>query len=308
MLLKRGDQLPRQLLQVIMDAGGLGDSIARLVAVRESLRLAPYLDLRIFVPNYFKPLVLACTDLKDYLENGRLLVFSFDERAANVNHEQPGVQFSKRTHTPGRLSLVDDGLLTIADTLDTINGEFVNRDYVTIETQCKPYRETTIALTSEATNSVRSMRAEETAKLAKWLGERGHNVILLGSSKDGPEMHGLDLRGETALIEAHAWLACCHYVIGVDNGLMHLAGTIEDGPAIIAGYTSIDPHYREIVRNGAPIVVQRITPSMPGERFCQSQHNFLFGHDFRDCLYGDNAVANQLTADLFIEACKREGL
>jgi heptosyltransferase-3 len=85
------------------------------------------------------------------------------------------------------------------------------------------------------------------------------NVVLLGNP--GPAITGaLDLRGKTSLAEAAAIIAQCSCYIGVDSGLMHIAGSLQAptvglyGTTYIAAYASIypeNPNARYLQAEGA---------------------------------------------------------
>jgi len=71
-------------------------------------------------------------------------------------------------------------------------------------------------------------------------------VILLG--RPGPEMPGvLDLRGRTPLAQAAAIIAACRAYVGIDSGLMWIAGSLQVpvvglyGTSYIAAYDAIQP-------------------------------------------------------------------
>jgi ADP-heptose:LPS heptosyltransferase len=110
----------------------------------------------------------------------------------------------------------------------------------------------------------------------------------------------LYIREKTTLIEAGNIIAGAQVICGLDNGLLHLAGCT-DTP-IVAAYTTVRPEHRLPYRHGSLgsgcYVVE------PDEdlacRFCQSNMDFEFTHDFRDCFYKDFKCTKQITADKFI--------
>jgi ADP-heptose:LPS heptosyltransferase len=100
------------------------------------------------------------------------------------------------------------------------------------------------------------------------------------------------------LIEALAIINKASLLVGVDNGLMHLAACGENGTPIVGGYTTINPEYRDL-----PNLRESIEPDEELScRFCQSKYNFAFLHDFRTCMYGDLKCVSQMTAGKFIKA------
>lgn len=312
MLLTRDSGRPRRLLQVVSDAGGLGDNIARLAALRECLRLEPLLDVRWFVKPYMHPLMEACVDLHPYIKTGRLVVISDEEISSQVNRTQPGVQFSKRHTTPSRLSLVDEALLLLADSLTTINGEQVIKDYVTINSQSSNFKIDVpyVVICPNFTTQNRAWPAAEINKYIKWVYERGYVPVLLGSTKETytqiqsqpiDTTYAMDYRDVTTLIDAHALLKNARAVVGVDNGLMHLAGCNAEPPQMITGFTTILPELRDCSSWEQEQVV--VTPDLSLDcAFCQSRYNLDFNYDFRECMYGDYKCVEQMTAEKFIAA------
>lgn len=317
MLLTRDSGRPRRLLQVVSDAGGAGDQLARLAALRECLRLEPLLDVRWFVKPYMHPLMEACVDLHPYIKTGRLVVISDEEISSQVNRTQPGVQFSKRHTTPGRMGLVEEALLLLADSLTTINGEHVDTSYVVINSTSNfkidvPY----VVVCPNYTTRNRSWKPSEISIYLKWLHDRGYVPVLLGSTKETytqiqsqplDTTYAMDYRDMTTLLDAHALLKNARAVVGVDNGLMHLAACNAQPPQLITGFTTILPELRDCSTWEREQVV--VTPDLSLDcAFCQSRFNFDFEHDFRECMYGDYKCVEQMTADKFIVASLEVGL
>lgn len=315
-LVRGVDKQPRRLLQVVNNNGGLGDCLARMVSIREVLRLDPNTDIRLFTFDFMLPLINDMPELREYLKNGRLWTCDVKEIAQWLNKEQPGVSFTERSHTPSRLSLVDDGLLTLADTATLINGKPVNKDYCYIETKKSDTPESfndaaphkLVAVTTGFTAAVRQWPVNEVNNYLSWLKSAGFIPVLLGSSDAKyvdislPEVDAtgcLDYRNKTTLTQAAAMLARCRLVVGVDNGLLHLAASV--GTEIVAGFTTIHPQYRPLANTVEEIVPYKTLDC----RFCQSKYNFAFEHDFRVCMYGDRECTKHMAASRFIEASAR---
>lgn len=325
MLLSRNDQPPRRLLQVASNSGGLGDALARMVAIRETLICDPNVDIRLFASAYMLPLIERMNELRPFLDNGRLWICDIKDIKEWLNPQQVGIAFAERSFTPSRLSLVDDGLLTLADSVDSINGQPVIKDYCTISTEGielpldfananGPF----VAVTTGFTAVVRSWPVAEVNKYLSWLKSEGFTPVLLGSKDttyvdtwlpEGIDASGcIDLRDKTTLLEAARVLEACRFAVGVDNGLLHLAGSVGAYPIVIAGYTTIEPRYREIYRDGANVVAATVTPEGLDCSGCQSRFNFAFEHDFRTCLYNDLKCRELMTADAFITATITAGV
>lgn len=111
----------------------------------------------------------------------------------------------------------------------------------------------------------------------------------------------VDLRERTNTLEARDILGHAEAVIGLDGGLLHLAGTTE--VPIVYGITSVDPAHRHIYRHGEPGWKQKFVqpPESLACRGCQSHWTLVFGLPFTECAYGDTACAT-LNPDEFLSA------
>lgn len=106
--------------------------------------------------------------------------------------------------------------------------------------------------------------------------------------------NGINLINETSLLEAAYILSKAKFVIGLDNGLLHLAAT-SDVP-IIFGYNIASPEHRR-PRRPEP---NRIYEIYPDEKdlpciFCQSRMRLMFNHDFKNCIYKDSKCLDELS-------------
>lgn len=95
-----------------------------------------------------------------------------------------------------------------------------------------------------------------------------------------------NLIDKTSLLEAAKIIDGAKFIVGLDNGLLHLAGCTK--APIIFGYNIAAPwHRRPRRRVNYPIL--EIFPDKKALScvFCQSQMRFMFNHDFEDCVYKD---------------------
>lgn len=128
------------------------------------------------------------------------------------------------------------------------------------------------------------------------------NAKIMGFTKFQPEGKGINLIDKTTLQEGASVMAGALAVVGLDNGLLHLAATT-DVP-IIYGFTTVDPCHRLPTRNNvAGWKIKSVTP--PEElkcRYCQSQYNFVYKHDFKFCYEDDYACIVDDNGDGYINA------
>jgi ADP-heptose:LPS heptosyltransferase len=111
---------------------------------------------------------------------------------------------------------------------------------------------------------------------------------------------GVDLRDKTNLLEAAKIMKESSLVVGLDNGLLHLAAC-SDVPIVMA-FTNVEPRHRMPYRHD--VLGWEVYPIVPDEkiecRFCQSQMKFAFDQNFAYCYYDDYKCIQNLTADKYI--------
>jgi len=97
---------------------------------------------------------------------------------------------------------------------------------------------------------------------------------------------GVDLREQTTLLESVQIMRGAKFVLGLDNGLLHFAGTTS--VPIIFGHNIADVKHREIRR---PNPNYTFNIQVPREALgcigCQSNMRYAVGHRFNRCAYGD---------------------
>lgn len=96
---------------------------------------------------------------------------------------------------------------------------------------------------------------------------------------------GLDLRNKTTLMQAASIISRAKFIVGLDNGLLHLAGCTET--PIIFGYTLASPEHREPTRPSGNIYNVVLEPGELSCYHCQSNNNFVIGFNYRSCMYSD---------------------
>lgn len=109
------------------------------------------------------------------------------------------------------------------------------------------------------------------------------------------DQFGLSYRNKTSLLEAASIMEASEFVLGLDCGLLHLAGCTET--PIIFGFNVASPAHRRPRRKVGKIIDVTLTPAELGCIHCQSHTNMLVGFNFRTCFYKDNACINILFSD-----------
>ncbi len=203
------------------------------------------------------------------------------------------------------MHLVDQGFAIFTNHMP--HGEYRNHPKLDVSDVVvpfdipKPYAVVTTGHTTDA----REWRARGPNGVSKYLKEKGITPVFLGKvemfkaknpdgsdikytagfSKDIDYSLGIDLRDKTTLLQAAKIMADAQVVVGLDNGLLHLAGTQE--VPIVMALNIATPQEREIRRSKGK--TQYLTPDtqkLPCT-FCQSNQRFNSGQDFKFCAYKD---------------------
>lgn len=309
---------PIEVLDIEFRSGGMGDSIARLPVIKYILDEIPHVkSIRLFAQDYFKPLVEHCFDKE------KVKFFGYSEKKAELTR-QPS-KAAKLTdvlqHTTMRTHLTKHAFNTIIDQ-DPVDVKYYN--YIQVDRARLPKKPIDIigkyvVICIGFTAKVREWPPQEINKVTSWLRSQNITPVFLGKTENtffaGKESaitniknteidfsYGVNLVDRTNLLEAAAIIHDAAAIVGVDNGLLHLAGMTNI--PIIAGYTSVDPIHRLPIRwNHMGWNCKVIEPSISC-KFCQTQANFLYDFDFRNCYYGDYVCVSQMYGEKFVEKLK----
>jgi hypothetical protein len=287
------DHIRPEHIVVTFDSGGLGDHIARVPVVQYLLKTYPTLSIELYAPDYTLPL------LEHYFHGYPRLEIKGSSRAKEMRIGAKFYNHSNQWHTSLRTHLTKHSFHVIAD-MGEVTWEMCNYPKLDV-TRLPPFTIGCeyVVFTPGFTSRTREMPGQVIEKLAIYCKSRGLLPVFLGKTENThagtkkieaswPELNynvGLDLRDKTTLLESARILAGAVCVVGLDNGLIHIAGTT-DRP-IVAGYSSVDATTRLPVREGV-LGLGCFTVEPKGDcKSCQTVANFTFGHDFRLCYYGD---------------------
>ncbi len=160
-------------------------------------------------------------------------------------------------------------------------------------------------------NINRSLTKEALLNVAEFIFNTGYTPVYVGRTKDGfwkveaastlftAPNFGVDLVNKTSIFELATIMTKSIATLGVDSGLIHLAGTTST--PIIAGYTNVDWRLRLPARKtGKTFVVE---PDAMECLYCSSKWLKDF-YNFGKCYYGHINCVRTLTADKYIEKLK----
>lgn len=302
--------------------GGLGDQICRLPPVAYLVKTNPNLKIHLWVPDYFLKFAQASLINELPLEDFERIHF-YSESEFTPNHpcrKHPSQATDEtQTHTSLRSHLVDLACRTLIDQ----DLPMEHKNYLKVGVNNYPDRHGLpirkyAAICAGFTAPVREFLPQTINAVSKYVQSLGLIPVFLGSSRretgaiQGIFSNELDLTSGVVnlidktkdLLETAALLNRARVVIGLDNGLLHLAATTRDTLPIVAGYTSVSPEFRLPIRAGR--LGHNVYTVLPDEslecRGCQSEMSLVYTHDFRLCYYEDYTCLSQLSVPKWINA------
>ena len=299
-----GSKIREVTVNYVLTEGGIGDFIGALSALEWLARNHPQINGRVYCPDFF--VSIAANVLQNY---PKWKVQGKKSLSAKKMQSRPTyLPFLRPINATG-CHLVDLGFIYYANiNPPPEDGYYYTRlDLSQIESIELPKAKYAV-MTPGATYENRKLPARAFNGIKSYLLEKGIVPVFLGKVEVGDTRKilfeneynyegGIDLREKTSLLEAAAIMSKAEMVIGLDNGLLHLAA-MTDVP-IIFGYNIASPTHRRPRRktiDGKKPILWEIhpDPSSLSCTFCQSQMRFMFNHDFKNCLYKDNLCLEAL--------------
>lgn len=309
---RSGDVPEEEWIHVTFHDGGLGDHVCRLSAIKYIVEQYPHVNLTVWCPKFFVEFAKKAVPKANWQPYKDNILTSMSRPLISAG-SNAGVS-SMGMH------LVDHAFATIVDRQVSIE----HKNYVQVDNSNvdlskfnlpKPY----VVVTTGYTAKVRELIPSVVNEIVAYIKSRNYNVVFLGNrnavigSKAKPIQgqfsneinysEGLDLRDKTSLIEAQAIIAQSKTIVGLDNGLLHLAGT--SNIPIVFGFTTVLPEHRVPYRNNQlgwnTYVVT--PPESLSCRGCQSKMNFVYD-DFRFCRYKDYKCTKEADSSPYIEHLK----
>lgn len=332
-LSKPGVLKPVPLVHILFERGGMGDTLARLPAVVYMLRRYPHIQhAKVFLQDFLVQTAWMLLKMEFADDPSRVSVHpvsKIDEHLQADPDNTPGFRTSHKMNplTTLRTHLTDHAFSVLCDEqpVDPNDKNYLKLSGASLEfgrALCKQALRVKpgkfVVVTTGFTAANRRVEDEQINTLCKYIrSQLSLDVVFLGSTaKSESEGHtqatfsdgidyrlGIDYRDQTIPFEAACIMSQAACVVGVDNGLLHLAAS-SDVP-IVGGFTSVDPRHRLPYRHGKLgwnyYVVQPEAEKLPC-RFCQTQGNLVFDFDWRSCYYGNYACTKSLKTSDWIQA------
>jgi len=307
-----GQHPPTEELNIFLNNGGLGDLVASLPAVLHAA--TQNTDVIVWAPSY-------AVEFTRTILPSNIKVMDFRD-VEQRNKYSSAVQTLSATHSPMRMHLTDFASTMIVDKiLDPHEKNYLKFPVNTVDLSKYELPEKFVVLTPGYTAPVREWLPNIVNDIAKFIISKEYSVVFLGTDKtltvakfdNGKSVEykghfdkgvdytlGLNLVNKTSLNEACAIMSRAKVVVGLDNGLLHLAGCT-DVP-IIGGFTNVEPKHRMPYRND--VLGHNYSPIVPPAslecRFCQSNMSFVYEFDFKNCYYKDYKCTKLVDAQKYI--------
>jgi ADP-heptose:LPS heptosyltransferase len=295
-------------VNLYLKGGGLGDNVARLPAVKYLLDHAPNVThATVIVPRYF--IEFAEHLLEPYGE--RVTILPEEDATAKADFSLYSPTTDEGVHSTLRTHLTDHAFHTLVDA--SVDDRFKNYLQIRpneIDVSSFNLPERYVVLTTGFTAPVREWLPEQINAVIDWLSLHNISIVFLGKERVSKDIYGnfdkdaiqydrgINLINKTTLLEAAKIMGQARAVVGLDNGLLHVAGCT--GVPIVAGYSSVEPKLRMPYRMGRlGHEVRTVTPDTPCQ-FNQSSTLISLNYDFRQCVCGDYRCLKSMTSRKWI--------
>lgn len=309
-----GTELDVKRYNFLLHQGGLGDAIAQLPAIKYVLDNHKQIFINLWTHDYFVP--IANSVFKKY---NNIKVYSVSDHEKYYVNELPAR--SPYIHGISNLSchLTEHAFLSlVGKSVEPKDMNYLNLDPVDISkfNLSNDY----VVITTGFTSNTRIWKADSVKKVAEYCVSKGYTPVYLGKSftqsyKDdgikgnfiGDYSNGINLIDQTNLFEAYTIMSNSKVVLGLDNGLIHLAAMTN--VPIITGFTTVEPEHRLPYRQDVKgFLCETVMPSKEELKCigCQSNMNFTdSSHSFTKCFYDDYKCLDLMTSDKWIEKLRK---
>lgn len=307
--------LPKKPVNCIFMNGGVGDHVAALVAVDYILKNYPWINLLVWVPDFLLDFAKNVLPPDTIVRNYTSMKKHYDPNKSTITTEWTG------RHSPMKIHCVDYAFHQLCDEHVSFSKKnYLKANLSQIDITKFNLPDKYITLATGYTAEVREFTPSAVNGVIDYAKAKGYEVVFLGQKQTPTGAKhviegtfneainyekGIDLINDTTLLEATKIISNSKALVAVDCGLMHIAGCTDT--SIVGGFTTVSPEVRMPIRND--ILGYNFYPVVPNDdlacRFCQVKTNFLYGHDYKNCIYQDKLCVQQLTATKFIKELEK---
>lgn len=301
-------------VNILFDDGGLGDLIARLPPLKFIYDNHPHVKVYAWVPDFFYDYAKSC--LKG--TEDRILIGKWSEGHKGFKGGYHTVSFRNTPYNNLAQHMTEHSFHLITNTVpdDPNYYNYLKPDLSKTDVSEFNLPEKYVVITTGYTVPVREFLPEHANKIVQYVVSKGYTPVFLGKENIATGLDhtikgsfsqavdytcGINLINKTNLFQATLICQNAKVVVGLDNGILHIAGCT-DVP-IVGGFTTVNPNHRMPYRQGT--MGYDYYPVVPPEslkcRFCQSNWTFSFQADFTNCHYDTLDCVKGLDADLYIK-------
>lgn len=311
--------LPKQEVYVLCDIGGLGDILAQLPVIPYILDNHPHIYLTYWLGSFMKTVAKKSLPVTD-----RLVIRSFDEKHL-AKGNVPVKKFSGNIYTNLANHMTTQAYDIFCNTQPNdvkyynylpidLKGVYINRFELP---------ENYVVIPTGYTAPVREFHPDVVNNIIDYVISKNYTPVFLGrettkeNSDDSKIIKGnfsnkinfdkgINLINKTDMLESTKIIKGAKTIVGLDNGLLHLAATTDI--AIVGGFTTVNPEHRLPYRHNVkgwnyyPVV---LTEDELKCRFCQSNMTFLYDFNMTKCFYKDYKCITLLSSDKYINELEK---
>jgi len=307
------------MLTLSFEDGGLGDQIARISPVLYTYLFHEHIFQHVWVPTYFIPLAERMLP-----KSPRLIIRDYTQLKKKYNKNLQARAFSVHKYTNLAAHMTEHAFSVLCYTqVEDKYKNYLKLPVDDIDISKFDLPEKYVVIPPCFTSKTRIFLGKHINEIITYVKSKGYQVVFLGNkatSTGGPHTivanydpeiklnEGINLIGETNLLEAAKIMKGSKCVIGLDNGLLHLAATVDDDLPIVYGFTSVNPEhrlpYRKDIKGHAcyPVVVKKECLNCIG---CQSNMNWTYNFSFTQCYYDDYKCLLLLDSKKYIEQIEK---
>lgn len=301
-------------VHIMLNAGGMGDILHAIPAVKVIAKQYPWQHYYIWVPDYLEAL------FKKALPGMR--VGPFNKAPKKADGKKEGIiGFDTGRHSSMRVHLTDFAFYILMDRLPK-SGEERNFSTINPKVSIKRFKlpENYVVISPYFRVTLRQITNGDLNIINNYLKEKNITPVLLGSSKQvfnsatgvntngvrawkAPE-NAIDLCEKTSILEALQVIWGAKALVTMDGGLMHLA-CMSKTP-VVAGFTSVDPVTRIPYKYGKLTDQIKVIEPDVDCRYCQSTWCMTYKgqHEFDSCFYEDHQCVRDMQGSKFVSKLK----
>jgi hypothetical protein len=309
--LRAGTRLHPVPMEFVLTDAGMGDFICFSSAILWLAQNTPWVRGTLYAPKFLLPF------LERILKKHRHWRVRNGEQGITGDPATPligpnlmdekGVNLTPQLINATGAHLVDLGFIYYANMQKAPPGVYYPKLHLTpqeLPPEVSALRGRYVVFTPGSVTSSRTVLAKHLNPLIDYVLERGLTPVFLGKGKFSSDNiitqfdpniaygKGVNLINRTDLFQAASIMENAACVLGLDNGLLHLASCTN--AKIIFGYNIAGPEFREPRRNWGHTVNLTVPRSQLACIHCQDRVKMLATHSFHFCLYGDTLCIDML--------------